>query len=192
MELTKEEQGILLLSARSSIRTLFEDIPLPRVDYKLYPRLGIKAGAFVTLHLDKQLRGCIGFITSDTPLFQTVCEAAVLAASKDYRFPPVYLQELSKILIEISVLTPPEKLVRYEDIVIGRHGLILEDPAGRGVLLPQVATEHNFGISDFLSALCRKAGLPNFEWRERFLNILTFRAIVFSETHHRNTTLGQH
>ncbi|MHC1738842.1 MAG: AmmeMemoRadiSam system protein A [Ignavibacteriaceae bacterium] len=189
MELTKEDQGILLLSARSSIRTLFEDMPLPTVDYRQYPALAIKAGAFVTLHLNKQLRGCIGFITSDTPLFQTVCEAAVLAASKDYRFAPLFLQELPKVLLEISVLSPPLKLADYEEIIIGKHGLIVEEEGIRGLLLPQVATENDFTVPDFLSAVCKKAGLRNFEWKERFLNIFTFEAIVFSETEHRSATL---
>jgi len=192
MELTKEEQGILLLSARSSIRTIFKDIPLPDIDYRRYPTLAIKAGAFVTLYLNKHLRGCIGFITSDTQLFKTVCEAAVLAASKDYRFAPLHLQELPNVKIEISVLTPPRKLVKYEDIVIGKHGLIVEEEGNRGLLLPQVATENKFTAPDFLSAVCKKAGLHGLEWRERYLNMFTFEAIVFSEKDHRNATFENH
>ncbi len=188
MKLSKEEQGILLLSARSSIKTLFEDIKLPGVDYKQFPGLSIKAGAFVTLHKYDDLRGCIGYITSELPLFETVCQAAILAASEDPRFPPVTLDEVPKLLIEISVLSPPKHISSYEEIIIGEHGLIIEEKYTRGLLLPQVATENNFNRDAFLTVVCRKAGLPPYEWKERLINLYTFTAAVFSEGLHRNLT----
>lgn len=185
MEFTKEDQGILLLSARASIRRMFEDIPLPQIDYAKHPALNINAGVFVTLHLKNALRGCIGFITTTVPLFEAVCDAAYLAASQDYRFNPVSHNELSQIIIEISVLSQPRKISNYDEITIGTHGLILEDEFGSGLLLPQVAPENNFNVEQFLSALCRKAGLPTFEWKNRFLNISCFTAAVFSEKEHK-------
>lgn len=188
MNLSKEEQGILLLSARSSLKTLFEDIRLPEVDYRQFPNLRINAGAFVTLHKSNELRGCIGYITSELPLFETVCQAAILAASQDPRFPPVTLDEIPRIHIEISVLSPPVQISSYDEIIIGTHGLIVEEERARGLLLPQVATENKLDRDAFLTAVCRKAGLYQYEWQQRFLNIYTFTAIIFSEQQHRHLT----
>jgi len=188
MNLSKEEQGILLLSARSSLKTLFEDIRLPEVDYRQFPNLRIKAGAFVTLQKQNELRGCIGYITSELPLFETVCQAAILAASQDPRFPPVTMDETPKIHIEISVLSPPSQISTYDEIIIGTHGLIVEEEHARGLLLPQVATENSLDRDAFLTAVCRKAGLHPYEWQKRFLNIYTFTALIFSEKQHRYLT----
>ncbi len=186
MQLTAQDRGVLLLSARESIKSLFSDLPAPNVDYKFYPDLQQPCGAFVTITKNEQLRGCIGYIVSDEPLFKTVCEVARLAAAEDPRFPPLIEQELSEILIEISVLSPPEPLTNYEDIVIGKHGLILEEENAHGVLLPQVAVEHKMNISEFLTALCKKANLHPSTWMQRPLSIKTFTADVFGEQKRRD------
>lgn len=188
MQLTTQDRGVLLLCARESIQTLFSGNPAPSVNFNMYPNLGEPCGAFVTLTKDGDLRGCIGYITSNEALFTTVCEVAKLAASEDPRFNPVQESEVSQLLIEISVLSPPEPLTDYNDIVIGSHGLLLEEPDARGVLLPQVATEHRMSTADFLSALCTKSGLPQNIWMKKRLNILTFTAEVFGEQVHRNLT----
>lgn len=189
MKLSQQEQGILLLSARETIFGLFDnEIPQPEIDYNAYPRLAQKVGAFVTLHLYDELRGCIGYIISESPLFETVCEAARLAATSDPRFPPVTKIEMHKILIEISVLSQPVPIGKYEEIEIGKHGLILEELGGRGVLLPQVATENNFDTKAFLTALCRKAGLDPYLWQTKKLNIKSFTAQIFAEEKHWNLT----
>ncbi|MCE1188689.1 MAG: AmmeMemoRadiSam system protein A [Ignavibacteria bacterium] len=188
MALSPQERGVLLLCARESIMTLFSDIPVPMVNYRHYPNLLNPGGAFVTLKKDGELRGCIGYIESDEPLFETVCEAAKLAAVEDHRFPPVDEMELPRILIEISVLSQPEYIGKFEEIEIGRHGLILEDDLGSGVLLPQVAIEYNMSANQFISALCQKAGLPSNEWMKRPLRIKAFTAEVFGEQVHRNLT----
>lgn len=154
----------------------------------MYPNLTAPCGAFVTLTIENELRGCIGYMSSEEPLFNTVCEVARLAASEDPRFMPLQEAEVPQIRIEISVLSPLEQLVDYNDIIIGTHGLLLEDPEGRGVLLPQVAVEHKMNTTEFLSALCNKANLPSNAWMKRQLNILTFTAEVFSEQIHRNLT----
>src|SRR3990172_2678374 len=116
-------------------------------------------GAFVTLETDGDLRGCIGFVESRLPLWETVAEAAAGAATRDPRFPQVKASELSRIRIEISALSAPIPIQGPADIEIGRDGLIVERGPRRGLLLPQVAPEWGFGPSEFLGATCEKAGL---------------------------------
>ncbi len=181
MELTDEEKKILLKAARDSIRTLFDGGRLPKIDYEKYPKLKTKAGAFVTLTLNGNLRGCIGYILGFQPLFETVCEAAVQAASNDPRFFPLTEEEFENVDIEVSVLSVPFPMKSYDDIVIGKHGLILEEGGRRGLLLPQVPVEHNMNKEEYLTALCQKAGFSGDCWRGRTLNISMFTANVFSE-----------
>jgi AmmeMemoRadiSam system protein A len=190
--LTSQERGILLLCARGAIANLFSGNPATVINLDHYPNLREPCGAFVTLTKNNELRGCIGYIVSDEPLFNTVCDVAKLAATQDPRFPRLQESELPEVLIEISVLTPPQLLKEYDDIIIGTHGLILEDGTARGVLLPQVAVEHNMNVPEFLSALCRKAGLPVNEWQKRKLRLTTFTAEVFGEQPHKALTGEKH
>lgn len=153
-------------------------------------------GVFVTLnkiignveHGRRDLRGCIGFPEPIKPLVSALVEAAVAAAVEDPRFPPVTLDELSSIVIDVSVLTPP-RLIDVEDrkmlpsmVRIGRDGLIVERGFNRGLLLPQVAVEENWDAETFLSYTCLKAGLPPECWRDKKTRIYSFQAIVFEET----------
>lgn len=187
--LNKSEQGVLLFGAREALRTLFDpEYPYPCVQYKSYPALLNRNGAFVTLYLDNQLRGCIGYVESDTPLFETVCEAAIMAATEDPRFEPLTAEELPQVLIEVSVLSPPKRIKDYVEIEIGKHGLIVDESGHRGLLLPQVAVEHKMKLDQFLTALCQKAGLPGNYWTKRMMNMMTFEALVFGEVKHRNLT----
>lgn len=181
MELSKEEKIILLSAARKSIENLFSKTEIVQPDYNIYPNLKLHAGAFVTLTINKDLRGCIGYIISNKKLFDTVCDAAIQAAIGDPRFPKLSKAELSKISMEISVLSPPFKMNNYDEIVIGKHGLIVEENYHRGLLLPQVPIEHKMNKEEFLSALCHKAGLESNLWRKKILNIQMFTANVFSE-----------
>lgn len=181
MELTDEEKKILLKAARDSIRTLFDGGELPTADYEKYPVLKSRAGAFVTLNLEGNLRGCIGYIIGYGPLFETVCDAAIQAASNDPRFYPLTKEEFEKVDIEVSVLSEPFPMKSYDEIVIGKHGLILEEGGRRGLLLPQVPVEHHMDRDQYLTALCQKAGFPGDCWKGRTLNISMFTATVFSE-----------
>jgi AmmeMemoRadiSam system protein A len=113
-------------------------------------------------------------------LFETVCNAAVQAASSDPRFSPLTEKEFDEVLIEISVIGNFKKIKSYEEIEIGKHGLLL-DEGNKGLLLPQVATEHRMNREQFITALCHKTGMYGNYWKERLLNIKTFTAIVFSE-----------
>lgn len=188
MELTQKEKGVLLIAARDSISALFTNSPAPAIVYTFYPNLKKQAGAFVTLTIGKELRGCIGFIYSTNPLFETVCEAARLAATGDPRFLPLTQDEFNHTDIEISVLSPAIPISSYEEIKIGLHGLILEHGERRALLLPQVAIENNYTVPQFLNAICEKAGLPLYEWKEKKLNLKVFTAIVFSEAKNRKKT----
>lgn len=181
MELSLEEKSILLEAARNSITSIFTGQEIPDPNYKNHPVFKSHAGAFVTLTENNRLRGCIGYIVSDQPLFQTVCEAAVHAAQNDPRFHPLSESELSKISIEISVLSEPFPLNSYDEIEIGKHGLILEEKGRRGLLLPQVPVEHNMDKEQYLDAICQKSGFHASYWRDKQLILSGFTATVFSE-----------
>ena len=181
MNFSRDEKKILLQAARDSITSLFVDKEVEEPDCEKHPDLKIKAGAFVTLKEYEELRGCIGYVISDSPLFKTVCNAAKSAAVNDPRFYPLQKEELINIKIEISVLSPPFKMDSYDDIVLGAHGLILEDLGRKGLLLPQVPTEHNMNKEEYLEAICNKAGLPGNTWKTKQLNMKLFTATVFSE-----------
>lgn len=180
MELSDEEKKILLNAARESILQEFKERDVTQINFSVYPKLKMKLGAFVTLHINKQLRGCIGYIIASKPLFEIVVEAAKHSAFGDPRFSELRREELDEVEIEISVLSEFEPISSYDEIEVGKHGLLL-DEGGRAVLLPQVATEQKYNRAQFLTALCHKAGLYGNYWKERMLNIKIFTALVFSE-----------
>jgi AmmeMemoRadiSam system protein A len=180
MELSKDEKKLLLNVARESIHKEFEDVKIPEVNYTAYPKLKMELGAFVTLKIKNDLRGCIGYIIGQKPLYETIVEAAKQAAFGDPRFMPLSKDEFSIVEIEISVLSPFKPIENYDEIEVGKHGLLL-DEGGRAVLLPQVATEQNYNRTEFLTALCHKAGLYGDYWKERMLKIKVFTALVFGE-----------
>lgn len=181
MDLSNEEKKFLLKTARDSIKSLFHKIEIEKPDYSKLPNLKARAGAFVTLTIDKRLRGCIGYITAQEELFNTVKEVAVQSAVYDPRFSPLTESELDMMHIEISVLSEPFPMKSYNEIVLGKHGLIVEEKGRRGLLLPQVPVEHNMSKDEYLSALCQKAGLASYLWKEKTLKISMFTATVFEE-----------
>jgi hypothetical protein len=138
------------------------------------------AGAFVSLHRHGALRGCIGHIGADEPLASVIGRCAVAAAMEDPRFPPVRPDEVPDLDVEVSVLGPVEPVRDVREIDVGRHGLIVEQHGHRGLLLPQVATEHGWDRDAFLDHTCVKAGLPRDAWK-RGARILRFEAEVFGE-----------
>jgi len=181
MEPTLEEKKILLETARKSIDSVFTQEIITEQDYDQHPIFKSHAGAFVTLTQNGILRGCIGYIVSDQPLFQTVCEAAVQASQSDPRFPPVRQSEIKNLSIEISILSESFPLDSYDEIEIGRHGLILEEKGRRGLLLPQVPVEHHMNREQYLDSICRKTGFPAEYWKTKQLKLSGFTAAVFSE-----------
>jgi len=178
MALTKKEKDTLLKIARTSIAALVKDVS--GIEVEETPALAADSGAFVSLHKDGALRGCIGTFASPAPLFRTVADMAVAASSKDPRFVPVASDELPDIKIEISVISPLREIKNVEEIEVGRHGIYITKGKNRGVLLPQVAVEHGFDRYKFLDQTCIKAGLPDGSWR-RGATIFVFEAEIFSE-----------
>lgn len=179
-ELNPGEQKRLLAVARDTIVKLIWG-KRPDSHEADLEGLNFKRGAFVTIHRRGQLRGCIGNFFSETPLVRTVEEMAVAAATQDPRFPPLGRAELEDIDLEISVLSPLKPISDIEEIQVGRHGIYIVSPRGRGVLLPQVATEQGWDRDTFLDHTCLKAGLQPGCWRDPDVQILIFSAQVFGE-----------
>lgn len=138
------------------------------------------AGAFVTLRHRQRLRGCVGQPFALDPLAKTVARCAVLAATSDERFSPISAEELAELEIEISVLSAPAPLA-VEQVEIGIHGLLVHRGCSRGLLLPQVATEHRWTRERFLSETCEKAGLPPDAWKSTDTILYGFTAEIFCE-----------
>ncbi len=175
----ENEKKLLLQLARNAVQTTVrKGRKLPMVE-SLSPILREKRGVFVTLWMEGELRGCIGFPYPVKPLAEAVQEASVSAALKDPRFPPVEEAELSRIEIEISVLSPP-KPIAPEAVRIGVHGLIATQGNRSGLLLPQVALEYHWDKETFLEQTCVKAGLAKNAWKEK-AELYGFEAQVFAE-----------
>lgn len=145
------------------------------------------AGAFVTLRRQERLLGCVGHIEPDEPLGDVVVRCAIASALHDSRFRPVSAEDIPQLRIEISVLSPAEK-ISPESIVIGRHGLVIERGGARGLLLPQVAVERNWTRDRFLAETCLKAGFPADAWKDSATNIYAFLAEAFREDEDALTT----
>ncbi|TFG08830.1 MAG: TIGR00296 family protein [Promethearchaeota archaeon] len=190
---TVKDGELLIKFARENIESFLKEnrrIPVP-TDIK--NKFGDKYGAFITLNQfnvsGNPLRGCVGYIEPTFPLYEVVHRVSISAAVEDTRFPSVTLEEMNKIVIELSILTPPE-LIQVESpeeyldkIVIGRDGLIAEQGMRRGLLLPQVPVEHgrDWDVETFLSHTCQKAWLPSDSWKNKSTKIYSFQAILFEE-----------
>ena len=143
--------------------------------------LDTHCGAFVSIHRGRELRGCLGRLGADWPIARVVAHLGRAVADSDPRFHPVTVEDLEVLSIEISALTPEREVHSVQDIEIGRHGLIIERGSRRGLLLPQVATEHGWDVETFLEHTCVKAGLPPDAWMQD-ARILIFEAEVFGES----------
>jgi len=193
--LTDEDKRYLLELARKTIEAYLssrevynaaEEVEELVRAGKLSSNVLEKAGAFVTLNRrsvpkEKALRGCIGYIIGTQPLWKTVQEAAIAAAVHDPRFPPVTLDELPSLEVEISVLTPLYP-ISPEEVIVGKHGLYIKKGWKSGLLLPQVPVEWGWDREEFLQHVCFKAGLPPDAWQDKDTQLYAFEALVFSES----------
>jgi len=136
-------------------------------------------GAFVSIHRHGNLRGCIGNISTEKPLYKTIREMALSAAFNDPRFAPLKENEFDDLDIEISVLTPMQQITDINEIEVGKHGLMIVKDHFSGLLLPQVATDYGWDRETFLSHTCMKAGLPEDAWEDKDTKIYAFSADVF-------------
>jgi len=177
--LSTEQQEFLLDVARRAIKHYLDErktLNIKTDDAVLQE----KRGAFVTLKVEDQLRGCIGYPIPHKPLIETVIDCAIAAASQDYRFLAIETEELARLKVEISVLTLPRTIKDVSEIKIGDHGIIISKGMNKGLLLPQVAVEWDWDAPTFLNHGCLKAGLPEEAW-EKGAKIEIFSAQVFSD-----------
>ena len=184
MEFTIEEaeQKILLAQAREAITAELEKRK-PVWQQVEGANLFTLCGAFVSLHMqpERSLRGCIGRMTANLPLIETVRLMAKDAAFGDPRFPPLKKEELSRLHIEISALSPMSPCPDPRQVKVGVHGLLLSGRGRSGVLLPQVPVEQGWNLDEYLDYICIKAGLPSGSYKARDTQLSTFSAVVFGE-----------
>jgi len=178
--LSDDEKRELLRIARATIREYLVSGRLPPGKPHKETLL-LPGGAFVTLHRGDTLRGCIGTFAESEPIYRTIQEMAVAAATSDPRFDSVTPEELPALTVEISVLSSLVPIKDVSEIEVGKHGLHVSRGRFRGVLLPQVATEHGWDRTTFLQQTCLKAGLPPDAWELPGTEIEVFTAQVFSE-----------
>lgn len=174
------DRRILLQIARRAIEASLGG-PSFSIEQCPTPALGQPAGVFVTLRDRLGLRGCIGTLEADSPLFQTVARTAPEAALSDPRFEPLSLSDLPGVTLELSILGSFELVQSLDEIQLGRHGLRARDDLRSGLLLPQVPSEFGWDRDQFLDHLCLKAGLAPDRWRKPGLVLERFTAEVFSE-----------
>ena len=180
-KLSSAQKKELLAIARKSIETFVRTGKAADISNK-DPRLNEIEGAFVTITKKGSLRGCIGNIIGQEPLYATVRDMAVAAASSDPRFTPLTAAELKDIDLEISVLSKPRRIKDASEVQLGKHGVIVSKSGHQGVFLPQVADETGWSKEEFLSQLCsQKAGLPRDAWKDPDTALYVFTADVFSE-----------
>lgn len=138
-----------------------------------------KLGAFVTLHISGNLRGCIGNIIGREPLYVTVWHMAQAAAFADPRFPALGLSEWPRVNMDISVLDELTICPNPQTVEVGRHGLVLQYAGHSGVFLPQVPVEQGWDRLAYLDNLCLKAGLPTGTWKQPGAQLFWYEAVVF-------------
>ena len=177
--LAEREKQLLLQIARSALTLGVANKP-PLRDFPSAVFLQQPAGAFVTLHRRGRLRGCVGQLPGRDSLAAVVAHCARAAALDDSRFEPVTSTELFEIDIEVSLLSALQD-VTLEAIEPGKHGLLVSRGTQRGVLLPQVASQFQWGAQRFLEETCVKAGLQRDAWKDPATRVQAFTAEVFSE-----------
>lgn len=179
LHLSESQKKYLLSIARQSIQKFLSEKVLVKIENS-DTELNRKQGAFVTLFKKKKLRGCIGHISDDLPLYEVVGLMALQAAIGDNRFEPVTLKELSEIEIEVSILSPFKQISNIDEILIGRDGVLLRKGELKGVFLPQVPVRMKWNHTQLLDHLCTKVGLPSDSWKKD-TRLFTFQTEVFFE-----------
>ncbi len=190
-KLTPEEGEFLVKLARKAVEERLKRGRVIEMPEGTPEKLKKHCGVFVTLKSlrqgERELRGCIGVPYPNSPLARAVIDSAINSATQDPRFPSPSLEELDRLVFEVSVLTPPQpievkKPLNYPSkIRVGQNGLIVEKGYHKGLLLPQVPVEWSWDEEQFLSQCCLKAGLSPDCWLTRGIRIYKFKAIVFEE-----------
>jgi uncharacterized protein (TIGR00296 family) len=196
-ELSIDEGKFLINLARNTVKGYLENGKTLKPPKDTPKKMFELCGVFVTINSikngEKELRGCIGYPYPSSPLVEAVIDSAINAATEDPRFCPISIDELLKVVFEVSVLTPPEPVEvdnpkeYIKKIKVGEDGLIVGRGPYKGLLLPQVPVEWGWCEEEFLCQCCVKAGLPPDSWLTKDAKIYKFRAIIFAE----ETPLGE-
>ena len=184
-ELSIDEGKFLINLARNTVKEYLENGKTLKPPKDTPKKMFELCGVFVTINSikngEKELRGCIGYVSPIKPLYLVVRDVARFAALEDSRFRPVGAAELPSLVYEISVLSPMRRVLDTKEIVIGRHGLLLREGGNEGVFLPQVPVEEKWDRATYLEELCGKAGLPPHSWQNPAADLFRFTAVVFGE-----------
>ena len=185
--ISRDEQEKLLRWVRVTIEAAVRgERPAEIPEEEVTGGLRALRGVFVTLKKQGELRGCIGKMDFERPLWANAVGAAVASALEDSRFPPVAPQELAEIAIEISILNPPENLREPGGFDVQRHGIIVQKGWRQALLLPKVAQEQDWDATKTLEMVCAKAGLPTDAWRDPAAQLQVFTAFDFGEKDAKN------
>ncbi len=177
----QDQKARLLKIARDAIQYKLKTGKVPDVEVQ-DEVIKQDMGAFVTLRVERELRGCIGFMAARGPVYLTVRDMAIASATQDSRFSPVTMEEMKDIDIEISALSPMELIHDHNEIEVGKHGVMVKMGTLTGVYLPQVADETGWSKEEFMNSLCAgKAGIPRDAWKTGQCEIYIFTAEVFGE-----------
>ncbi|MFA5571695.1 MAG: TIGR00296 family protein [Crenarchaeota archaeon] len=190
-ELSQEEGEFLVKLSRNTVKTYLGTGKILKPPKETPQKLFQKCGVFVTINTlrgtNKELRGCIGYPYPTDPLVEAVIDSAINASTQDPRFEAMTETELGQVIFEVSVLTPPERIVTdnpkeyINKIKVGEDGLIIERGYHKGLLLPQVSVEWGWTEEEFVCQCCMKAGLPPDSWLVKDTKIFKFKAIIFEE-----------
>ena len=183
--ITDEAGEYLVKLSKDSIKYYLENRQYMQKGNDYPVELDENLGIFVTLNKDNNLRGCIGYAEPIKPAIDATIEVAVAAAFNDPRFPQLTSDEFEKLDFEVTVLTKPEKInvshpdQYFDEIEIGKHGLIIEKGYAKGLLLPQVAEENEFTKEEFLEHTCMKAGISADSWMDESCDVFKFEGQIF-------------
>ena len=186
-QLSDSDGVFLVKTARTAVTEFLSNGKRIKLESESEKKFSFNAGVFVTLNNADGLRGCIGFPMPDKKLSHGIIDAAIAAATEDPRFSPVKINEMSDIVFEVTVLTPPVEItvidpMEYlEKIKVGRDGLIIRNSFSSGLLLPQVPVEYGWNVEEFLQHTCEKAGLEKNTWKNEKVKIEKFEGIVYKE-----------
>lgn len=182
ISITKDEQYFLIKLSKKTLSKFFRD----NIDADLscdkdkFPGLWNLYGAFVSLYVKDELRGCIGRMSSSDPIYDLIKQMSISAANIDSRFSPLTIYDLKDLRVEISIISPLVRIYSIEDIILGKHGIYIKSPINNGTLLPQVATNNDWDVEEFLGYCSRdKAGLGWDGWRSAELYI--YESLIINE-----------
>ncbi len=184
--LRKADGSLLIDLARSSISSVFTSQEIEISD-TIRSKFCYKSGVFVTLRKFGRLRGCVGFARTSVPLYASVVDAAKKAAFQDPRFSPLTEEELSKIEIEVSLLSEPEMLSNEDpsyvikNLVVGKDGIIFSNDDFSGLVLPNMNSGQEWSVEDFLKYACTRLGFNEVAWLDPRSRLYKFRAKMFNE-----------